>query len=249
MSSFGIQRACAKWSVSSQLNQANINFKASNGYTPLYTILQGLHGGRNDIFGSGHSFYLEYTIKYSATFNYLYNAYAVSREWNSTRLRIAISLFNVIGQNFINEPCASGVMIDGEEERKHYLINTNDIDIICLAVMKTSDLKLIKTTPTEIIIDLSKVKVLMSESKFKDVDYMPIYYNKGIRAALVREYNRLKKDYGLVTEVVSDDVFEQYYETPYTLKVNSVHPIAEATKIVNEIKDRMFENINDYLTL
>jgi hypothetical protein len=244
---YSIRRSVGKWTTPVRYDRQKVVFKTnkSREYTPLFVILQGLYDGRNDLFAQNGSYYAETTIKYAATFNYLFNTYAVSTRWSGTNKVLAISLFSVLGQDKSVPNIPEGIIPSISYKSQRPIINLNNVDIITLAVMKTSDIPSVKIVNKCITFDLRKIKVLISQSKFKAVSYMEEFYNKGIRAALVREYNILKER-GLTLEVVDDDVFKQYYDEPYFLKCNS---IVEGDEIIQEIRDKTFERIFDYLEI
>lgn len=248
---YTMRRGCYGY-IPHRVDKANMVFKPSKktNQTPLFTIVQGLYNGANDMFGIGNTFTHNYTIKYSSNFESLFNVYNVKKMRNYafqfTNKQLAISLFSVLGQTQEALAIPSGIMLNSHDNRNS-LINLNGIDVICLAVMKTSDIaNSVEINDRNINFNLRKVKVLMSQQKFKNVDYMPQHYNKGIRAALVREYNILAREKGLTLEVVDDEVLKQYYNTQYHLNIKS---LSEATQVVEQIKDVAFEKIFDHLTV
>jgi len=122
-------------------------------------------------------------------------------------------------------------------------ITMNPVDVIILAMIKTSDIGKIKYTRYDIEIDPTLITLFVSEEKYQNREFLKENYNGSVATYLRKEVGLLKQ-LGVKVEVVPDNILGQYYSNPYSIETNSIFEIME---IDTKVKEKVFSNIKEKL--
>lgn len=226
-------------------SESAISFKMNkkSGYIPLLSVLPVMEINTTNFFSFENFGYYRGNYKDTARFNNIYSSTPIRRRRN---VKVSNVMFSVFGQKRVSESFVSKPNIFDYSTRPEgvNLFNPNPTDIITLALIKISDFNSIQKSSMYITIDLSKVLILMSKTKFKSPKYMAENYNRSLRSYFVKNYNDLRRDYGLQVEIVDDNVIKEYYVDNLSASTSSLF---ELPKIDEEIKDDVFSNIKEHL--
>ena len=127
-----------------------------------------------------------------------------------------------------------------------------DLDVFCLGVIELAHLPQVKfNVPKqsryvnrrymEVEMDLTKVKILVSEEKLRKSLFAKHYYTTTVRKELLHKIEKLNNDTAITVKDVPDDYIEKFIISPNTVRTKSM---AKVIQIDNEIKDSVFSNLN-----
>ena len=230
----------------------HFKYNRETGYVPILKLMTSAAGGSNNYFLSespaNHRRSTKYSVEESMeTLHTIFRFNHSSRRMMDIPLEarqpktLSIFFYTILGvtenyYNAVRELRANSRYMKATPKS----IMTNSIDIFALSVIKTEDISSIKVSNHYIDYDPTKIKILLSQEKFKTPAYMNNNYNRTVRSHLVRVINQLD----IETEVVSDAELKTYYKNPFSFESTSITDIMQVDR---EIKESVMSGITENL--
>ncbi len=226
-----------------------LKFISHDGYYPLIIIPSFYRGINNPYFRQSYkqhaSSRISYRLPFDATGYYI--KYRKNRAYSSMPVNLYSGFLSVIGTHEEFDYMPSSLAVDAKYRMKA------DLDIFCLGVTKLPYLPEVKIEKSHnsymrrrdrksihIDLDLTKMKIFISEEKLRKPSFLNQFYTATVRKEILYRINNFRRDKNVIIEDVSDDYLERFVTRPKTVRTNS---FAEAIKIDKEIKDSVFSNL------
>lgn len=227
----------------------NIKFKANSetGYVPLLKLFSLMTHGSEDFFSAKRDLSISRTMSSVIGFDYLYKILKFRRVMRSRRIEnndpstIVISMLSVLGISGEQERLFSRMVYRSDRSEQSVFVSSS-IDVFALAVIETKNIGKINVQDRFIEMPRNIVKILVSEKKLMDVNFMSNFYNKTVRKHLIDRMKELE----IPIETVSDEELAKYYTRPYSIKTNSLSEIMQHDRT---IKEKVLTNIKESLVI
>jgi len=226
-----------------------LRFIPHDGYYPLIAIPPTYKGYNNPYFYGSQNRRVRSRLSWlNLTSSGIPFIYKKNRSWGGAFINFYSGFLSVIASSDDFEYMPSSLFDRGRKYRMK-----GEIDVFCLAVVKTSQLPTIevgkesfrryvnsrKVMRTEL--NLSHVTILVNEEKLRKSLFTKVHYTATVRKNILDQIKKIDNQTTVVIKDVSDEYLKSFVVSPKTVRTNS---FVEVMKIDSEIKDSVFSNLN-----
>jgi len=226
-----------------------LRFVPHDGYYPLIAIPPTYKGYHNPYFHGSHNRRVRSRLSHlnlnSSGIPFIYKK---NRSWGGDFINFFSGFYSVIASPDDFEYMPSSLFGNDKKYRMK-----GEIDIFCLAVVKTSQLPTItiqseryyryahkrKVMRTEL--DLNHVTIFVNKEKLRKSIFAKTHYTATVRKNILDQIKKIDIGSTITVKDVSDEYLKSFMVSPKTVRTNS---LVETMRIDNEIKDSVFSNLN-----
>jgi hypothetical protein len=225
----------------------NIQLKSNSiiGHVPLLKFFNIYTNGSTDYFNLQNGSHYYTSVARQMDFNATSKSYGFNQNMKRRLGQyniISISMLSVLGmQGRPNMLMSKLKRSRSHINRSQHVLVTNPVDVFILAMIKPTDIGKVEEDTYCIKFDSSIVTLLISEEKYINKKFLNENYNKTVAKHLRYAVDDLVKKHDIRTEIVPDDILEQYYKSPYSVESNSVFELIEIDK---QVKEKVLSTIN-----
>lgn len=226
-----------------------LKFIPHDGYYPLLAIPPIYKGYNNPYFHNSHNRRVNCRLTQlrlnSSGISFIYRK---GRSWGGPFINLHSGFYSVIASPEDFEYMPSSLLSDDKKYRMK-----GEIDIFCLAVVKTSQLPKVTVKKERYYryansrkimradLNLNHVTILVNEEKLRRFYFTKINYTATVRKNILNQIKQIDSQSTIVVKDVSDEYLKSFMMSPKTVRTNS---LMETIEIGNEIKDSVFSNLN-----
>ena len=226
-----------------------LKFIPHDGYYPLIAIPPTYKGYNNPYFhGSQNRKVHSRLSRLMLTSSGIPFIYKKNRSWGGAFINFYSGFYSVIASPDDFEYMPSSLF---DSDRKYRM--KGEIDVFCLAVVKTSQLPMVKVSRERyyryanhrkimrVDLDLNHVTILVNQEKLRKTLFTNTHYTATVRRNILEQIRIADKNTTIVVKDVSDEYLRSFVVSPQAVRTNS---LMETIKIGDEIKDGVFSNLN-----